>query len=695
MSHKKPTPTPKPPESTGGTKWGTFWKITGFFTFGLAGFLITPYMQVGHDIKAHLIYACMAMTLYLFISLLIYLYAYKEELSGFIFKIFNAAKILTPYIWGKIKPTKESLKKVTLFTGLALALLVECFLIYKVVESFNLHSEKIRNLPTNFNFSLKSDKLSEIQDIRNSTFIYSFGSLLILLLIALPFIKSALKNHILRTFVTTVISGGILAFIIPVFLYNYGYIGETKDLTAALFTVTGGTIALFSLIKSHQKSELEREQLNTQKEKDSRDHIRQLYDSYNNRFDKAVAELHGDDVKAAYTAVPKLTKLADVWLDYKDLSDDKEELEKLEKRANKEVQIIIDVLCKYIRTLPKNCTEDDLKNIKSRPKDFRDSIANEAEVRHLIFSEISSRSSEVRYKDSPSPGSWSNFKFDLSHSHIFYSLADLTFDSLDFSHAIFHKGASFENTNFAQSAVFENSNFYEEANFLNATFVCQPSFDHATLSKAKFSSYFLDGAKFQYTHFKEYVKFNGSRFIGVTSFFGAIFGYLEEGKFDKKFKTDFTESKFFGPTTFEDARFAGTTNFSDCEFHYYKDNNEGINKKDYSYEAAVFENCFYFGPVNFTDTSFALSCDFSHTKFFDFLYLRRTSFDRSPTFREAYFSYRLIYSFPPSDISTNIASLTTSKGNQIMRLIPVGSRLFKPQLWDYVKNTCSAISNPA
>ena len=123
MSHKKPTPTPKPPESTGGTKWGTFWKITGFLASGLAGFLITPYMQVGHDIKAHLIYACMAMTLYLFISLLIYLYAYKEELSGFIFKIFNAAKILTPYIWGKIKPTKESLKKVTLFTGLALAAL--------------------------------------------------------------------------------------------------------------------------------------------------------------------------------------------------------------------------------------------------------------------------------------------------------------------------------------------------------------------------------------------------------------------------------------------------------------------------------------------------------------------------------------------------------------------------------------------
>lgn len=509
------------------------------------------------------------------------------------------------------------------------------------------------------------------------------------------YIVDSFKANPLQFFTFIIACGGTLALFAPSAMNIFKLIGDSTALTTAMLGITGGIIAVFGIIKSHQKSELEREQLEVQKQKDSRDHIRQLYESYNNRFDKAVAELYGDDVKAAYTAVPKLTKLADVWLDYEDLSDDLEELKKLEKRAKKEVQIIIDVLCKYIRTLPKNCTEEDLKNIANRSKDFRDSIANEAEVRHLIFSEISSRSSEVRYKDSPSPGPWSNFNFNLSHSHIFYSLADLTFDSLDFSHATFHKGASFEKTNFAQSAVFENSNFYEEANFLNATFVCEPHFEHATLSKANINSYFLDGANFQYTHFKEYVKFDCAKFIGVTSFFGAIFGYLEERKFDKNFKTDFIESKFFGPTTFEDARFAGTTNFSDCEFYHYEDNDEGISKKDYGYESVVFENCLYFGKVNFTDTDFTLSCDFSHAKFFDSLNLTRTSFDSSPTFREAYFSYRLIYSFPPSNISTKNASLTTGKGNHIMRLIPAGSRLFKPQLWNYVKNTCSAISNPA
>ncbi len=654
--------------------------------------------QIDNDTIEQSIYAVMKIFMLAIIALLIILSVREEGITGCTIAIFRKIKIQTHTFWNYTKKHRKIFKIISGIAIVSFITYLECNLAHRALGIIDEHSTLTQELHNEFSPFAKNEKFSKINSLRNELFLCVSGIIISTPLITIPFIKnikSKLENHILRTFVITVIFGGFFSFFIPILLYQNNLIGDTKDLTTALLGVTGGVVALFSLIKSHQKSELEREQLDTQKQKDARDHIRQLYDSYNNRFDKAVAELHGDDVKAAYTAVPKLTKLADVWLDYNDLSDNLEELEKLEKRAKKEVQIIIDVLCKYIRTLPKNCTEGDLKNVTSRPKDFQDSIANEAELRHLIFSEISSRSSELRYKDSPSPGPWSNFKFDLSNSHIFYPLADLTFDSLDFSHSIFHKGASFEETNFAQSAVFENSNFYEEANFLNATFICQPSFDNATLSKANFSSYFLDGATFQHTHFKEYVKFNDAKFIGVTSFFGAIFGYLDERKFDKNFKTDFTESKFFGPTTFEDAKFAGKTNFSDCEFYHYEDNDEGISKEDYNYEPVTFENCLYFGEVEFTDITFDLSCDFSRAKFFNSLYLRRTSFDSSPTFNDAYFSYRLIYDFHSSNISTNIASLTTAKGNCVTRLIPIKSRLFKPQLWDYAKNTCPAISNPA
>lgn len=44
-------------------------------------------------------------------------------------------------------------------------------------------------------------------------------------------------------------------------------IGDSTALTTAMLGITGGIIAVFGLIKSHQKSELEREQLDTQKKK--------------------------------------------------------------------------------------------------------------------------------------------------------------------------------------------------------------------------------------------------------------------------------------------------------------------------------------------------------------------------------------------------------------------------------------------
>lgn len=153
-------------EKTEANRWGIPWRIVGLIASGVAGFFITPYMQVGNDLTAHFIYAFMALTLYLFILLLIYLYAYKEELSGFIFKIFKTIKNFTHNIWGKLNSTKKLIRAFAIFAGLVLLLL----LVHNIIENSILHSEKIRNLPTGFNFSLKSNELSEIQNIRKSTF---------------------------------------------------------------------------------------------------------------------------------------------------------------------------------------------------------------------------------------------------------------------------------------------------------------------------------------------------------------------------------------------------------------------------------------------------------------------------------------------------------------------------------------------
>ena len=283
-----------------------------------------------------------------------------------------------------------------------------------------------------------------------------------------PIIKS-FKSNPLQFFTFIIALGGMSALTIPAMLNVFKLIGDSTPLTTAMLGITGGIIAVFGLIKSHQKSELEREQLDTQKQKDARDHIRQLHDSYNDRFDKAVAELNSNDVKSAYAAVPKLAKLADAWLDYKDLSNDTEELEKLKKKAEKEAQTIINILCKYIRTMPGEYTEEDLKDIGALDTTHQDKLKSESEVRRLIFSEISDRSSKVTIKNgeiSTSPGRWSKFDFDFTQAPIFYPLHDLTFEHPNFKFTRFYTEIDFTNSCCIGKTSFESVHFVRNLNHL-------------------------------------------------------------------------------------------------------------------------------------------------------------------------------------------------------------------------------------
>lgn len=686
-------------ENTEASRRGIPWSVVGLLASGVAGFLITPYMQVGNDLKAHAIYACMAMTLYLFVLLLIYL----EELSGFISKIPNAIKNFFLCVWEKINYVKKFFKPFCIFVGLTLLIAAELFLIHKTFEGFNNHATEIRNLPNEFNFSLKSDKLSKIQDIRFNTFLCAIGVLFLPTLPAAFFakkIKSTLEKHILRTFVLTVIIGGILAFLIPTFLYNYGFIGDTKDLTTALLGVTGGAVALFSLIKSHQKSELEREQLDTQKQKDIRDHIRQLHASYNDRFDKAVAELNSNDVKSAYAAVPKLAKLADAWLDYKDLSNNEKELKKLKKKAKKEAQTIINVLCKYIRTIPNNYTHEQLKEFDSLPESDKKTIADEADIRRLIFSEVSSRSSQVGYDTVISKGQWSNFYFDFSYAPIFYSLAELTFDDTNFSHATFYKDSSFKEAKFARDVIFEDATFLENTDFFAAKFIQSPSFNRAYISNSNFNSSFFRGATFEDTKFANSAIFEGAEFTGIASFHGATFGYSQKG-YDHKFTANFINTKFYGPAVFEYAQFSGIIDFSKADFQTIYDSRHDISNLSCDSGSASFYSALFFGKTLFNLSVFDVSCNFNNVKFFNDLSFKETYFEFSPTFNNSYFSHRIKYDFKNIDqksnsqISTDLAVIKLKNGTLESQSIPKKSCLFDTRTWNKKKNTALCVSPPA
>ena len=154
-------------------------------------------------------------------------------------------------------------------------------------------------------------------------------------------IMDFLDKYPQRVFVVTVSLGGVLAFSIPQYLYSFKFIGETKDITTSLLTVTGGILAVFTLLKTHQKSELEREQLDTQKKKDQRDHDRQVHAERRSRYGKAVEHLAGVKPAVRTGGIYALVGLVDEWLADSSVKEDAKDIE---------AQIIINTLCAYIRS---------------------------------------------------------------------------------------------------------------------------------------------------------------------------------------------------------------------------------------------------------------------------------------------------------------------------------------------------------
>ena len=422
-------------------------------------------------------------------------------------------------------------------------------------------------------------------------------------------------------FTIIVIFGGTLAILIPMIMNVTKLIGDGAPLTTALLGITGGIIAIFGYYKTHQKSELEKEQLDAQKQKDARDHIRQLHGSYNDRFDKAVAELNGSDVKAAYAAVPKLAKLADAWLDYKDLSNNKKELKKLKKKAKKEAQTIINILCKYVRTMPGEYTEENLKNIGALNSTDQDSLKNESEVRRLIFSEMSHRSSKANFENENSttvPGIWSKFNFDFTGAPIFYPLNNLKIEKGVFTSAKFYTNADFRGSTFIKDVDFNEVTFNGKADF-------------STQGEAK--TIFGGDATFNGTHFTQEAYFDEVTFNGKADFSTqgeakTIFGgdatfngthFTQEAYFDEvtfNGKADFSSQKdakttFVGKASFNGANFSSETHFDELTFIEVADFSTRDNAKTTFDGKATFNGTHFTQEAKFTEVTFNESADFS------------------------------------------------------------------------------------
>ena len=559
---------------------------------------------------------------------------------------------------------------------LAILALITVILIVFLLGNINSYRETMISLPDNFTFSTKSQELSKIHSLQNIIFMQMLGVIFLIFLTAWFFrkhIKLTLRNHILRVFVATVISGGILAFTIPSFLYNYRLIGETKDLTTALLGVTGGVVALFSLIKSHQKSELEREQLEVQKQKDSRDHIRQLYSTYGDRFDKAVTELNNNDRDAniAFAAVYKLSHLADDWLEFKNLATSEKDLSKFEDKANAEVQTIINVFCKYIRSMPHKYTDKMLES-GDIPKE-------DAEIRRLILSEISDHLGEIIKHDNNIeiiPGPWSHFNFDFNNARIFYPLNNLIIKNSNFSDVVFHGEAKCNQTVFIDELNFSTVPFKSTADFSGATFMKKVYFGGLyNIDIFKNSAYFRKATFVETAHFR--AQFSGNAYFEDANF-------KQEAKFESavfKNSSYFTGATFEGNADFTDATFENTTTFNHATF---------IKDSIFSYATFIKDSTFI--GVSFEKKVHFNAC---FKQFSPAFIMVPAGQPEIPNMRARFSLHSAQKDYDFSTYNGKTIPPGTAELDGVERSIPIGTVLFNPDIKNKKTGEYTRMSKPA
>ena len=390
---------------------------------------------------------------------------------------------------------------------------------------------------------------------------------------------------------TLMVLGGFWAFLFPIAINS----GFNKDddgpvLRQLLIYVTGGILAAITLGETHRKNTQE-------KQKNNRDHERQVHAERRSRYTQAVAQLASIQAPIRMGGVYTLVGLADEWLADESLNG---------AERYKEGQIIINNLCAYIRSpFPLSEQYDKLKLTYKEYKKNQDTkkpiyprkkfmkyqalFREEREVRIAILEEITNRLGEITtmiFKKGTKikPGDWSCFDYDFRNSIFFYDVVckDIIF-SCSFSGSVFLEKAFFANTEFNYKSDFAETNFKHDADFSGAKFKQDTYFSGATFEKstnfsgAKFKQdTYFSGVTFEEftdfsktTTFKKLASFSGTTFKHNANFSGVKFNGLAD---------------FSGTTTFKQY-----TNFSDATFE------KGINLSE-----AIIEQEIHFTRANFS-----------------------------------------------------------------------------------------------
>ncbi|MBF1665588.1 MAG: pentapeptide repeat-containing protein [Rothia sp.] len=307
------------------------------------------------------------------------------------------------------------------------------------------------------------------------------------------------------------------------------------DVRLHILYITGGIIAILTLLQTNWKNQVDRRKVEDDIQKNKNDHNHQVHAERRSRYTKAVEQLTNEKAAVRLGGVYTLIELIDEWLNDENL-DESDSLQK--------GQTIVNILCSYIRSPFQLAINKNILLADTAPANYVGDFAadqitlrEEQNVRRTIFVEMSNRSNasgkDKSGEDTVTADAWSNFDFDFSRAPIFYPLNNLTIEKANFSSAKFYGSADLREVTFTQNADFREAIFTRDANFKNATFVQNASFENAT--------------------FDRYVNFSGSTFIQNVNFIWARFTNFEPtfvaGQERARFSTNVVpEENLFAPT---------------------------------------------------------------------------------------------------------------------------------------------------
>ena len=344
-------------------------------------------------------------------------------------------------------------------------------------------------------------------------------------------ITSNPKKYFITSVLVTGITGGAFALLLPIAIKSTTT--GVGGLRHSILLATGGLLAILTLGETRRKNDID-------KDKNDKDHRRQVRAERRERYTKAVEQLGDEKAPIRMGGVYTLVGLIDEWLE-------DESIDKYEDRL-KEGQVIINNLCAYIRspfTLASHY--DELSKANPTPKGIykgkkekfyadKATLDSEADVRLGIIKEIHDR---LQDPEENTPGTWSDFEYDFSGSTFFYPI-DLTNscytkpinfsgsahqDRADFSGSTYQSWADFNGSTYQNVAYFRNSTYQNVAYFRNSTYQSWADFSGSIYQKkAHFGDSIYQGwAYFRSCAYQDWAYFSGSTYKYDADFSGSIF----------------------------------------------------------------------------------------------------------------------------------------------------------------------------